>query len=176
MTSVFRWVHSLWITPTVHLALPLPHPVFSPVIQEKNGVSSAMDLDRIEVENDAVRALSVFHCGQQLREGAKAVNLPKFWVSGFGRACLVLSTLDDLWPIYSVIPHFLHHRQLLSTSSRCTPPTSVVPAPTLTSICSSRVIMAALMKSSSTTGPRTSRVPRLTSSPSRPRMSAATRG
>lgn len=41
-----------------------------------------MDLDRIEVESDIVRASSVFHCGQQLREGAKAVNLPKFWVSG----------------------------------------------------------------------------------------------
>ena len=40
-----------------------------------------MDLDRVEVTADASGAVSVFNCAQQIKDGAKAVNLPKFWVS-----------------------------------------------------------------------------------------------
>jgi len=57
---------------------PLDHP---PLTQEKNGSSSELDLGRIEVTVDSTGAVSVFNCDQKIKDGAKAVNLPKFWVS-----------------------------------------------------------------------------------------------
>ena len=49
--------------------------------QEKNGNSTALDLASIDVTVDSTGAVSVFNCSQQIKEGAKAINLPKFWVS-----------------------------------------------------------------------------------------------
>ena len=55
-------------------------PTFA-IPQEKNGNSTALDLASIDVTVDSTGALSVFNCSQQIKEGAKAINLPKFWVS-----------------------------------------------------------------------------------------------
>ena len=49
--------------------------------QENNGSSKAMDLDRIEVTNDASGAVSVFKFSKQVQAGAGLVSVDKFWVS-----------------------------------------------------------------------------------------------